>query len=271
MSALADAERAAAEAGVRIALLESAAETRAAAEVLRAVWPNEAGMPMPAELMRAMAHADSYVAGVYVEDRLVGAAAAFHVRPASLHSHITGVLASVRGRSVGYALKMHQRAWALERGIGHILWTFDPLIRRNAHFNINKLGARAYEYLPDFYGPMTDVVNAGDRTDRLHVSWDLAAEHRGRGWLPEQEGAVVVATAPDGGPVTTPAPPDAPRLLVALPADVEALRERNASLALRWRTAVREALEPAMAAGYTVTGLAEPGIYVLDHPTTARG
>ncbi|WP_232660790.1 GNAT family N-acetyltransferase [Pseudonocardia sp. TRM90224] len=264
--AAADAERAAADAGVRIDLLDSPAETSAAAEVLHAVWPNEAGKPMPAELMRAMAHADSYVAGVYVGDELVGAAAAFHVRPASLHSHITGVLSTVRGRSVGYALKMHQRAWALERGIGHILWTFDPLIRRNAHFNINKLGATAYEYLPDFYGPMTDAVNAGDQTDRLHIRWDLAAEHAGRGWLPEQDGAVVVATAADGGPVLTPAPPDAPRLLVELPADVEALRERDKALALRWRTAVREALLPAMSAGYTITGLASPGTYVLEHP-----
>ena len=78
-------------------------------------------------------------------------------------------------RNVGYALKLHQRAWALQRGIATITWTFDPLVRRNAYFNLAKLGVRATRYLPNFYGAMQDPINAGDDTDRLLVDWDLAS------------------------------------------------------------------------------------------------
>ena len=60
---------------------------------------------------------------------LVGACVGFHEEPPlqTLHSHIAGV---IRGpwRNVGFALKLHQRAWALRRGIAEIAWTYDPLV-----------------------------------------------------------------------------------------------------------------------------------------------
>lgn len=48
-----------------------------------------------------------------------------------------------------------------------------PLVRRNAYFNLVKLGARATDYLPDCYGPMHDGLNRGEASDRLFVEWDL--------------------------------------------------------------------------------------------------
>ena len=68
---------------------------------------------------------------------------------------------------VGFALKVHQRAWALARGVPAIVWTFDPLVARNAWFNLAKLAALPAAYLEDFYGPMTDAINAGMASDRL--------------------------------------------------------------------------------------------------------
>ncbi len=56
-------------------------------------------------------------------------------------------------------MKLHQRAWAIARGIPVIEWTFDPLVARNAYFNIRKLGAMPVEYLPNFYGIMGDGIN----------------------------------------------------------------------------------------------------------------
>ena len=82
----------------------------------------------------------------------------------------------VQSRGVGYALKLHQRAWALHEDVRTITWTSDPLIRRNAWFNLNKLGASVVEYLPEFYGAMRDGINAGDLTDRCLVRWDLLGE-----------------------------------------------------------------------------------------------
>ena len=60
-------------------------------------------------------------------------------------------------------------------------WTFDPMVARNAWFNLGKLGAVADRFYPDFYGPMTDAINAGERSDRLVIRWDLAARARPAG------------------------------------------------------------------------------------------
>ena len=91
----------------------------------------------------------------------------------ALHSHIAGVAGSVRGRNIGFALKLHQRAWALRRGVSAVAWTYDPLVRRNAYFNLVKLAARPAEYLPNFYGGMHDAINGGDDSDRALVHWVL--------------------------------------------------------------------------------------------------
>ena len=47
-------------------------------------------------------------------------------------------------------------------------WTFDPLVSRNARFNLTKLGAHAVEYLPDFYGAMEDGINSND--EKIHLT-----------------------------------------------------------------------------------------------------
>jgi hypothetical protein len=135
------------------------------------VWRPAEGNPPPVtgELLRALAHAGSYVVGAFTGTRMVGASAGFFTAPPdpALHSHITGVAPGVQHRGVGFALKLHQRAWAMARGIPAVVWTFDPLVARNAWFNLAKLGAEPTAYLEDFYGPMTDAINAGMASDRL--------------------------------------------------------------------------------------------------------
>ena len=136
---------------------------------------------MSAELLRAMGKAESYVAGAFdaehPEAGMVGVCVGFHSTPAAraMHSHIAGVTPAVAGRHVGFALKLHQRAWCLDRGIDLTEWTFDPLVSRNAYFNLAKLGARVAEYLPDFYGSMTDAINRATTSDRILVHWSLAS------------------------------------------------------------------------------------------------
>lgn len=239
---------------------------RAAAAVLDAVWGAED--VMSAHITRAVQHAGGYVAGAWSRadpGRLVAASVAFgglehgpdgH-RP-TLHSHITGVLPGWRG--VGMALKDHQRAWCLARGIEAVTWTFDPLVARNAWFNLAKLGASVIGYAVDLYGPMTDGLNAGQPSDRLDVRWDL---HRAvPGPVAAEEARWLLADV-DGGPVPGPAPSAGERLLVAVPEDVEALRRTDPALAGRWRMAVRDTLGAALADGWRVVGMADPHTYVL--------
>jgi predicted GNAT superfamily acetyltransferase len=177
------------------------------------------------------------------------------------------------GRRVGFALKLHQRAWALRRDVAEIAWTFDPLVRRNAYFNLVKLGARPAEYLPNFYGGMNDGINGGTDSDRVLVQWDLrsplvaaacAGQFRPASAQAElaRGAAAVLSPGPDGWPVRTTAA-DETVLLVAVPPDVEGLRGSDPECAAAWRTAVRDALSPLMAAGAAVTGFDKAGWYVV--------
>ena len=93
-----------------------------------------------------------------------------------LHSHMAAVVPWHRGGGVGFALKLFQRALCLEHGIAEMRWTFDPLIRRNAHFNLVKLGAEVTAFLPDFYGRLDDVISGSDHSDRFEVRWRLDSE-----------------------------------------------------------------------------------------------
>ena len=240
--------------GVRLAPLDTLAAVQEAAGLFAQVWRTEpATPPLTAEVMRAIEHAGGYAVGAYAGTRLVGASVGFLGLDDSgpvLHSHISGV--TEPGRGIGLALKLHQRTWALGRGITSITWTFDPLVRRNAWFNLAKLGATGVEYLVDFYGPMTDGVNSGESSDRLLMRWDLTASRSGP--VDGADGAVVLEER-DGVPVPGARAEGRRTLLVPLPVDIEALRTTSADAARAWRLAVRDVLVPAFTDGFQVRGI----------------
>lgn len=246
------------------------------------IWQYAPGEgPIGVELMRALSHAGNYVAGAYQGTQLVGASVAFLSAPPglALHSHVTG---AGQGRGIGFALKQHQRDWAPARGLDRITWTFDPLVRRNADFNLTKLGATLEEYHSGFYGTMRDAINASDDSDRVLARWDLGAPHviaaatgvripASRGGTSEPGGhtgtdaqapAPVLAEGPDGRPLMLSA--DSSTVLVALPPDIEALRRSDPAAATSWRLAVREVLGGLLAEGAQVTGLHGRAGYVVD-------
>lgn len=260
--AVAAATAAATASGVRLQPLDTLTGVQEAAALFARVWRTDrATPPLSAEVMRAVEHAGGYVVGAYAGNELVGASAGFLGLDGStpvLHSHISGVTRP--GGGIGLALKLHQRAWALQRGVETITWTFDPLVRRNAWFNLAKLGAVGVEYLVDFYGPMSDGVNGGDSTDRLFTRWHLTARPRP---LPAVDRGHVLLEDRDGVPFAGSAALSADPLLVALPPDVEQLRLRDPEAARSWRLAVREALVPAFAEGCTTRGITRDGFLVL--------
>ena len=152
------------------------------------------------ELLRAIQHAGGYVAAAYVDEQVVGGSFGFlgrHLDQPSLHSHITGILPGVRRTGLGRAMKLHQRAWAADHGLAWVTWTFDPLVRRNAWFNLDVLGAEVHEYLVDFYGPIDDAINAGDESDRLLVAWPTSTTGAHRPAADTPPGTVAVPTPED--------------------------------------------------------------------------
>lgn len=262
---------------VQVRELRGLSELQAAADLYQHVWKTDTrAAPVSPDLMRALSHAGGYVAGAFEGPRLVAAGLAFHTdgTEAGLHSHIAAVLPDVQGRDVGRALKLHQRAWALGHGISTISWTYDPLLRRNAWFNLTKLGAWAVGYLVDFYGVMDDTQNAGDESDRAVALWNLEAEHVHKaadGILLELDeevllgqGAAMALRDRDGEPELHPVPTGARQVLVQIPEGVQALRQSDPGRARRWREASRGVLEPLLAGPYVATGFTRSGCYVLE-------
>ncbi|MFF4415242.1 GNAT family N-acetyltransferase [Streptosporangium sp. NPDC001559] len=256
--------------GVSLRELHHLEELEEVYRLLGEIWQSEPGnAPISVELMRALSHAGNYITGAYLDGRMIGASVGFLAAPAgrALHSHITG---TTLGNGVGFALKQHQRLWALERGLDTITWTYDPLVRRNAHFNLAKLGAFPTEYLPSFYGVMGDAINAGDESDRVLATWPLAVPHvaaaaAGTPYAVDVPvDAVVGLRDRDGRPAA--GRTDAEIVLIDLPADIETLRHTDPSTARAWRQALREVLGGLMARGAQVVGFHRKSSYVVRLP-----
>ena len=238
--------------GVEIRILHRADEMVGLVEVFRQVWGSVTEL-VTIEMLMAVSHSSGYVAAAYEtrggEERIQGASVAIlarhHGQPA-LHSHITGLLPGARRTGLGRAMKLHQRAWAAEQDIEWIVWTYDPLVRRNAWFNIAVLGAEVHEYMPSFYGNMTDSINLGDESDRLLVAWPVAGDIG-----PLRDGRELIESG-------------RPYALVPTPEDIVSLRRTDPAAVKRWRNESREALMSALARGDRVTGFTRDGSYVLE-------
>jgi predicted GNAT superfamily acetyltransferase len=267
------ANEAADRAGVRLRPLTTLEDADAILRVMQATW----GEAIPRETIRALAGSGNVPWGAVDGDVLVGYvlgwAAVSSADGLHEHSHMLAALPKRRHAGVGYALKLAQRASCLDRGIGLVRWTFDPLVARNAHLNINKLGAVCDGFHRDYYGQMPDTINVGDRSDRLVVRWDLERDLRSPA-PPANAAALVLSRGPIEAP--TPArqavPDDAEAVAIQVPRDHAALRAADASLGAAWREATGEAMRRCFDAGRIVTAF-DPGrdggrpTYYLKRPT----
>ncbi|MGW9158710.1 hypothetical protein [Microbacterium sp. NPDC055665] len=267
------ATAAAATAGVEIRLLNDVDDFTRVAELFQSIWTKQGeNSPVNVETLRALSKAGSYVGGAFEGDELVGACFGFFAAPEqrALHSHIAGVSSRMRGRSVGFALKVHQRAWALQEGLDEISWTFDPLISRNAHFNLVKLAAAPTSYHRNFYGHMADALNGADDTDRMLVTWyvrdpQVVAASHGESTTVGHEAAEaepLLSVGEDLGPLRHRT--EARFVRVALPRDIESLRLSEPARATAWRLALRETLGSALEGGGRVLSFDRSGAYTID-------
>jgi predicted GNAT superfamily acetyltransferase len=232
----------------------------------RAVWPGSDVEIVPAHLLLTVAHNGGMVAAAFDNDEnCIGVVWGFlglDERDARLKhcSHQLGVHPAYRNTGLGFALKQFQWRWGREHGIELITWTYDPLLARNAHLNIAKLGAVCNTYRRDEYGPLRDALNAGLPTDRFQVDWWLDTERV----VARMEG--VPGSAPtianrleSGAPIINPLDentelcPDAERVLIEIPTDFLALKASDPGVALAWRLGTRRAFETLFAHHYTIT------------------
>jgi predicted GNAT superfamily acetyltransferase len=233
---------------IEIRTLHTADEMIELCAVFQQVWGSLTQL-VTIEILMAVSHSGGYISAAYEsrgdDERMLGASVgilARHQGQPALHSHITGLLPGARRSGVGRAMKMHQRRWAADHDIDWIVWTFDPLVRGNAWFNIEVLGAEVHEYLPSFYGTMTDSINAGDESDRLLMAWPVV----------------------DGNARSARRAPAGDRTLVPTPDDIITLRRTDPAAVARWRSATRDALQAALERGDRVVGFTADGEYVVE-------
>lgn len=144
-------------------------------------------------------------------------------------SHLLAVRPGARNLGIGRLLKRYQRTRVRAQGVTTMYWSFDPLVARNAHFNLNRLGARVEEYVVDLYGSgRNSPVDRAIGTDRFIVRWDLKAARRRR------------------------VPAAATR--VEIPRDIHRLRDEDPARARGWRRATRRAFLSSMRRGLRVIG-----------------
>jgi predicted GNAT superfamily acetyltransferase len=253
--------------------LDKTDEYYACEEVQKLAWQDEQETVAPAHMLLAVVEAGGLALGAFdAAGQLLGfvlgllarqdAAGLYH------HSHLLAVHPQWWGHGIGYRLKLAQRQAVLGQGLTLITWTFDPLERRNAVLNFVKLGVICDTYLKNLYGDMRDGLNAGLPTDRFKVRWQLRSPRvlqRLKGARPQLDletlnahGVPLVNPAthgPDGWlyPCTSPAPLEGERLLVQVPADLQALKRADLALARAWRETSAAHLCSAFARGYAAT------------------
>jgi predicted GNAT superfamily acetyltransferase len=265
---------AAERAGVALRDLADLSDTDRVRAVVDHVWGDQAP---PRETLRAMQHAGSVLIGAEDGGDLIGFVWGWlgYRGGLHLHSHMLAVVPEWESRGVGYALKLAQRAACLAEGVEEARWTYDPLLARNARFNLVKLGTEAFAFLPEFYGEMTDRLNRGDRSDRFEVRWALRSPRvaralSGEGVPPDLGPELVMGAGPDDHqePMPTGEAP-VPGCRVAIPRDHLALRRRDPELGARWRAIASKQFQACFARGLVAAWFTDDARYVFDRPDAA--
>lgn len=144
-----------------------------------------------------------FTLGAFLNNRLVGFVhhlAAVKGGEIIGYSHMAAIAPDVQNAGIGARLKWAQREKALSLGVRFIKWTFEPMQTRNAHFNLNRLGAVIRSYAENYYGTDYRTVAGkfgeplGIDSDRLFADWRLDSERVGkfeRGDLSDENGEFV--------------------------------------------------------------------------------
>jgi predicted GNAT superfamily acetyltransferase len=191
-------------------------------------------------------------------------------------SDMLAVRPELRDLGLGTRLKAFQRELLLERGIGLMHWTFDPLQARNAYVNFAKLGITTREYVENMYGETASPLHRVG-TDRLVARWEIDSPRVVARLAGEDPAPTLKAldARGDGVPLPRilswdlqsdlPVPEAAdlsltgPRLLLTIPGEVDSVMATDLPLAIRWREATREPFLHYLARGYELRELVREG------------
>jgi len=273
---------------ISIRLVDHREEYRACEGLQRDTWGETFEGRVPALMLELHQKTGGLVGGAFDDDALQGFIFGFAAMEDGLPyhwSHMLAVREGRRGEGLGRRLKLFQRERLLERGVEVACWTFDPMVARNAHLNLNALGAEVLACVPDMYGDTDSPLHGDLGTDRLLAFWELDGERaresisgdRRVDFTPFARAPEVGRPGdPDGDDEPGPrAFPDVDRVRIEIPPDLERLREDDPELLERWRERTRAAFVHYLGEGYGVAALWRPpgtdrSAYCLESPEAGR-
>jgi len=252
--------------GVQVRHVRTHEEFVACVELQAETWGASFREAVPATILKVSQRLGGVTAGAFADDgTLLGFVFGMTglERGAIVHwSDMLAVRAGMQNHGIGRRLKEFQREAVRALGVTRMYWTYDPLVARNAHFNLNRLGARVSEYVPDMYGADTgSAMHSGFGTDRFIIVWPIASTDgvappsaRDGDASASRDAPVLNAETNDGGD------PDVARfgatlppvVRVEIPPDIFAVQGESAGRAVRWRATSRRAFQWALANGYSV-------------------
>ncbi len=258
--------------------LRQLAEMKAAVDLQKVYWGEDAEGLVPAHMLFSLAEHGGHVLGAFDGSHMVGILIGFigtseenETRPAMANLQIVSkrmvVLPEYRSHGLGYRLKLAQRDLALKQGIRLVTWTFDPLLAANAHLNIRKLGVVCHDYLVDYYGTEDSpgLASLGS-SDRLLAEWWVTSrrvEERIEGQRPpldlrhylDAHTTILNPTqlgdflVPPGTTLT----PSSALALVEIPLNSAEMQKSVPALAQTWRQHTRELLRQRLVGGDSIT------------------
>lgn len=260
---------------IEIKTLTALPELAQVIEVQKAVWQSPA-TTIAESLYWSFVKNGGSVIGAFDGARVIGFVLGFiglsdtaSGKPArenlKLVSQRMAILPEYRHQGVGYRLKLAQRDYALQQDLDLITWTFDPLVSRNAHLNIRKLGGISHTYLVDYYGTHSPMGLMGS-TDRLLIEWWIKAPHTldrlaMKNSLKNFDAYMLEALVLNSCPIGShgfPTPPETPlaaeseSVLLEIPYDFNAIFDHAPDLAHQWRQHSRALFNALFEAGYAV-------------------
>jgi predicted GNAT superfamily acetyltransferase len=265
-------------AGLVYRAFTSAEDATACVALQAEIWGGTFADQVPASLLRVATSIGGLAIGAFdTNGGLVGFVFSLSgVRDGEpIHwSHMLAVRETARGAGVGRRLKEMQRTELARRGIGRVLWTFDPLQARNAHLNVNRLGVKVIDYVENMYGITASPLHHGLATDRLVVMLPTSQTTDAMRPVPyDMNGGVPILTPfPRAGDLTIELDDtSAPVVLVEIPFDLGQVVATTPAVAAVWRLATRSSFQRALRDEYQVVGLrrdaaTDRAFYVLAAP-----
>jgi predicted GNAT superfamily acetyltransferase len=253
--------------------LNGQADYEACVELQKLTWGRDFSDAVPLSILKVTQKAGGIAAGAFAPDGrllgfvygLTGVRGGPLPKPVQVFhwSHMLAVHPDARDLGLGTRLKRYQLDLLLPLGVARVEWTYDPLEARNAHLNLNHLGAVPEHYVRDMYeGEMGSDLAKGIGTDRFIVTWLITDDRVARRLLegpPDPAEAIRrFGEAPVVGPAphaSLPAPlPDGPLVRVEIPASIQDLKTRDLGLARAYRASTRHAFEHYLGQGWKIEG-----------------